>query len=675
MPMQELKVPPGVQVQETPLLAEAAWVQSQLIRFKDGMLQKLGGWTQLIAQALVGTCRGMFTWEDFAAVNYLIMGTEQRLTVYTFGALYDVTPVQHTSDLTNKLSSVNLSPTVTVNDVGYTPSAGDWVNFINPMSIGGINNIHGLFQVATSGNPWTFTALTNATSTVNNAGTAVQYVTTNLSTTVTCNFNSHGFITGDAYTPAITTIVGGLTFAPSNQFTVTVVNANQFTFTALGAASSSTSGFENAGASEINYLLPSGLVSATAQVGYGQNVYNLGLYGFGATTGSIAPLRQWFFGKWGDSVVCNPTGGGVYFWNSENGTINNPATLITQAPDVISGGIFVNGTAQQVVAMGAGPSPGVGDPMLIRWCDVGDFTDWTASVVNQAGSFRPSRGARMVGGISAPQQNLLWTDVGMWSMQYLGQPFIYGFTEIGQGCGLIAARAAGTLGEAVLWMSQQQFFYYEGGAPAPIPCPVWDVIFGNINLQQIDKTLSAPNSYYNEMAWFYPSATGTGEVDSYVKVQLYAGKFIWDYGLLERTAFVDQTAFGPPMGVDGTGLVQQHEIATDNNGVAMSCSARTGWFKISDGDLMLFLERMLPDFKSLVGNPTLTITVYTQDYGISGETLTYTYGPYTVTPTTEFFIVRARGRLASIQVQSSDLGTAWRLGEVLYYVAPSGRRF
>lgn len=675
MPVQALKVPPGVELQETPLLAEAAWIQSQLIRFKDGMLQKLGGWTQLIAQALIGTCRGMFTWEDFAAVNYLIMGTEQRLTVYTFGALSDVTPVQQTDNLTNKLSTTISTTLVSVDDVTYSPAAGDWVNFINPMSIGGINDIVGLFQVVTGGDPWTFNANSAATSSVTNGGTAVQYVTVNLSTTVTCNFNGHGLLTGATYTPAVSTTVGGLTFAPSNQFIVTVINANQFTFTALGAASSSTSGFENAGAAQINYLLPSGLVSATAQVGYGQNVYSLGLYGFGATTGSEAPLRQWYFGKWGDSVVCNYTGGGVYFWNSENGTINNPATIITQAPDVISGGIFVNGTAEQVVALGAGPSPGVGDPMLVRWCDVGDFTDWTASVINQAGSFRPSRGARMVGGISAPQQNLLWTDVGLWSMQYLGFPFVYGFTEIGQGCGLISARAAGTLGEAVLWMSQQQFFYYEGGSPQPIPCPVWDVVFGTLDLQQVDKITCAPNSYYNEMAWFFPAGTGSTEVNSYVKVQLAGGKFIWDYGTLERTAWTDQTSFGPPMGVDGTGLVQQHEIATDNNGVAMQCSARTGWFKISDGDLMLFIERLLPDFKSLVGNPTVQLTVFTQDYGIGGETLTYTYGPYTVTPTTEFIIVRARGRVASIQVASSDLGTSWRLGEILYYVAPSGRRF
>ena len=677
MPVAPLKLQPGIQVQETPLLAEASWVSSQLIRFKDGMLQKLGGWASLIAQALVGTCRGMFTWEDFAAVNYLILGTEQLLTIYTFGAFSDITPIEQTDNLTNPFTTSSGSKIVSVADAGYQPSAGDWVNFVNPMSVGGINDIVGLYQVQTGGNPWTFNALTNATGNVAGGGTAVQYVTVNTVTTVTVNFNGHGFSNGDTYTPAVSTTVGGLTFAPSSQFVVTVVNANQFTITAGSPATSSTSGFENGGNARVNYLLPTGLVSATSETGYGDNVYSLGNYGFGAASGSEKALRQWFFGKWGDSVVCNPSGGAIYFWNSENGPTGNPATLITQAPNVVAGGIFVNGTSQQIIALGAGPTPGVGDPMLVRWCDVGDFTDWTASVTNQAGSFRPSRGSRMVGGLPASQQNLLWTDVGLWSMQYLGFPLVYGFQEIGQGCGLIAGRAAGALGEAFLWMSQNQFFYYAGGTPTPIACPVFDAVFGNINLQQVDKIFAAPNSYFNEMSWFYPSAGGNGEVDSYVKVQVVGQaqpQFIWDYGLLERTAFIDQTSFGPPMGVDANALVQVHEIASDANGVAMSCSARTGWFKIADGDLYLFLERMLPDFKSLVGSPTLQITVFVQDYGASGETLTYTYGPYTVTSATEYIIVRARGRLASVQIASSDMGTSWRLGEILYYVSPTGKR-
>jgi hypothetical protein len=672
MPIQPLTIKPGVQLQQTPLLAAASWVAGNLIRFKDGMLQKLGGWVQLLSTALIGTCRGMISWEDFSATNYLALGTEQRLTVYVNGVYYDITPIQQTDNLTNQLTTTNASATISIADSGYSPNIGDWIQFVNPMYINGVNLL-GFYQVVTGGDPYTIVAAQSATS-GSTGGTALQYSTTNTSTAVTVNFNNHGYTAGSFYIPAISTTVGGITFAPTASFIVNTATTNSFTITALSAATSTTTGYENGGAARINYLLPTGPVSAYLASAYGQSYYSSGSYGTGGTNaGTLQPLRQWFFGKWGDSIVCNYMGGGIYFWNSENGELNNPATLITQAPNIITGGIFVAGSAQQIIAMGAGPSAGVGDPMLVRWCDSTDFTDWTASTSNQAGSFRPSRGSRMVGGLSGPNMNLLLTDLGIWAMQYLGLPLVWGFTEIGQGCGLIAARAIGTLGEIVIWMSQKQFFLYAGGAPQPIPCTVWDQVFNNINTGQLDKVLAAPNSYFNEMAFFYPSAA-SAEVDSYVKMQITPDGVLWDYGSLVRTAFVDQTAFGPPMGVDGTGLVQQHEIANDNNGIAMSCYAQTGWFKIADGDMYLFLERMLPNFKTLAGNPKIQLTVLTQEYGNAGQPVTNTYGPFTITQATDFVIVRARGRLASIKISSSDLGSSWRLGEVLFYVSPSGRR-
>ena len=145
-----LTVKPGVDVQQTPLLAEAAWVSSNLIRFKDGMLQKLGGWAQLIAQQLVGTCRGMCSWEDFNSVQYLAMGTEQRLTAYTYGGLYDITPIQQTDNLSSALATVNGSNIISVTDASYQPNAGDWVSFLNPMYVNGVN-LQGLYLVQSGG--------------------------------------------------------------------------------------------------------------------------------------------------------------------------------------------------------------------------------------------------------------------------------------------------------------------------------------------------------------------------------------------------------------------------------------------------------------------------------------------------------------------------------------------
>ena len=675
MGMQPLLLKPGVEVQKTPLLAgeeklgEAAWVSSNLIRFdhNSGLLQKYGGWSQLMATPLIGTCRGMLSWDDFTATNYLVMGTEQRLTIYAYGATSDITPVYKTSNVASAYTTIGASKTVTVTDAANTVNVGDWFNVLNPIYVNGIL-LQGLYQVTVAGNPFTFQAQSFATGT-GSGGTAAQFVTTNLSTNITVNLTTHGLSVGSIYTVYVSTTVANVTLLGS--YTVTTVNnANQFVFSQGTVANASTSGYENGGNSRVCYLIPTGLVSLTVAQVYGDGNYSSGPYGYGLQSGAEVRPRQWFFGKWGESLVCNFTNDGVYYWDVTQGTTNNPAYIITNAPSPISAGIFVAAEQQQIIALAAGPTPGTGDPMLVRWCDVADFTDWTASATNQAGSFRLPRGSRIMGGLSGPQQNLIWTDTSLYAMQYLGLPYVWGFTPIGQGCGLIAPRAAGVLSDDVMWMAPSNFYHYEGGQPTVIPCSVWDYVFKNLNTVQYDKIFAAPNTVANEMAWFFPSASGTGEVDSYVKVQKDLGA--WDYGLLGRTAWLDQTAFGPPMGVDTSSVVQQHETTNDANGVAMNSWAQTAWFKISDGDLYLFLERMLPDFKMLAGNPTLQLTVYAKDF--PNSTNVRTYGPFLVTSTTELVVVRARGRLASLYIQSNDLGSLWRIGAPLYHVAPAGKR-
>lgn len=674
MTTKPLLLKPGVEVQKTPTLAgeeavgAATWVSSNLIRFdhNSGLLQKYGGWAQLTPAALVGTCRGMLSWDDFNSTNYLVMGTEQRLQVYSYGTLADITPIYATSNLTAPYTTTGASKTVTVTDAGNTTVTGDWINIVNPIYVNGIS-LQGFYQVVSAGNPYTITAAQFAIA-PGSGGTAAQFVVTNGSANVTVNLTAHGFNQGDTYTVLISTTVANVTILGS--YTITTVNSpDQFVFTQGTTANANTSGYENSGKSRIEYLTSNGLTSLTVVQVYGSGNYSQGPYGYGLQSGSEVRPRQWFFGKWGQSIVANFTNDGIYFWNVDGGLQHNPATIITQAPSPISAGIFVAAEQQQIIALAAGPSPGVADPMLVRWCDVADYTVWTATSSNQAGSFRLPRGSRIMGGLSGPQQNLIWTDTSLYAMQYVGLPYVWGFTPIGQGCGLISPRSAGVLGDMIAWMSQNNFYRYEGSRPEVIPCSVWDYVFTNINRIQYDKIFSAPNTYANEIAWFYPSATGSGEVDSYVKFQKDLG--VWDYGVLGRTAWIDQSAFGPPMSVDMTGLVQQHETGNDANGTPMNCWAQTAWFKIDDGDLMLFLERMFPDFKMISGNPTIQLTVYTKDFPNTAKPRTY--GPFLVTSKTELLVVRARGRLASLYIQSNDLGSMWRIGAPLYHVAPAGK--
>lgn len=663
-----LSLKPGINSQATKMQVGAGWVDCNNIRWKDGYIQKNGGWSRLSEEPLVGTCRGMAAWSDYDGNSYLIAGTEQRLTVNFYGSFYDVTPLIDTNDLTTAFSTTNTSDQIEITDAGHTVAISDWIRIVNKISIGGLV-LHGYYQVGVIGNPYTVTAASAASATVSGAGTAALFTTTNLSSSVQVTLADHGLSAGETYTVDIETTVGGITL--SGEYTIdAVIDDDTLTFTASSAATSSTTGSENGGAARVQYLLTTGLAENTSGGGFGLGLFGVGTFGFGLSA-SLLPMRQWSFGVWGQYMASSYTGGSIYLWDITGGLSNNPATIVSNAPEIINAGIFTSISQQQIIALGAstGATP---DPLLIRWCDVATITSWTASAINQAGSFRLSRGSKIVGGINASQQSIIWTDVGIWTMQYIGLPYVYSFSEIGQGCGLVAQRACGMLGDTALWMSQGNFFKYEGGAISPIPCPVWDRVFNNLYRDQIEKTCCAPNSMFDEMAWFYPSLDGLGEVDRYVRYNKTTGLF--DVGSLCRTAFIDQSSFGYPLGVDENGLIQIHETGTDNDLVAMSSWAETGLFSLSEGDLLIFLERMIPDVKKVTGDPTLKITVTVYKYGnedADGDAVVY--GPYSVKASTPYIRVRARGRYASIRVESDDIGSAWRLGEVVYYVEETGR--
>ena len=663
-----LKIRPGTNTEATPLLLEAGWSLSQLIRFFGGIIQKIGGWQRLTSQKFMGICRGMIAWADLTGVPYIMIGTNTNLYVYYSGQLYDVTPIRRTSNLANSLSTVIGTNVVTITDTGNGVAVGDTVNIVPYVSVGGLI-LQGEYVVQTviDANNYTINTTTNAASTVTHGGNTSLFTTTFASGLVQVTLANHGFLTGQVYTVNISTAVGGLTI--SGPYVVgTVIDANNFDITVTGAATSNATGYENGDNIRYQYLLATGLVSNGVAEGYGEGGYGLGPYGVGGTSSAVAPLRQWTMLNFGQDWVGCPTNGAIYLWNPSLGVIGNPATVISVNAPPQNTGIFLAMPQQQIVAFGAYDAINMyQDPMLVRWCDVGDFTDWTASTVNQAGSFRLPRGSKIVGGIQGPQFGILWTDIGVWQMQYISFPLVYGFNEIASGCGLIAMRAAGILAGNVYWMSQNEFFVANGTTVQVLPCTVWDIVFRNLNAFQKDKITCAVNSYFNEISWYFPSLSGSGENDTYVKYN--AVDQTWDYGTLVRTAWFDQSVYGPPMGTDTSGLIQQHETSPDADGIAMLPSATTGWFRISEGTMYMFLERLIGDF-IYDGNATMQVTVEVTDYpNQPSESVTFN-----VTSATEYNIIRLRGRFARITVASSDLGSFWRLGNIETLIAPAGRR-
>lgn len=671
MPSFPVKLRPGIQTEATPLLNEAGFSASQLVRFFQGFLQKIGGWGRITDTPLVGTARGLFAWADLQGVGYVAAGTEQRLEVWNAGTMYDITPIEQTRNLATPLSSVNGQNAITVTDNANGAAAGDWINIVSDTAIGGLV-LQGFYQVASviNANEYVFDAASNASSTVPAGGVTSLFTTTNTSNSVQVTLANHGLAMGTIYTVYVPTTVGGVTL--SGPYIVqSVIDANRFTITATSSATSSTTGSENGGNVRIQYLLPTGILSSSTAMGYGIGGYGLGPYGSGGAGGAPSQLRQWSFGQFGRILIACPIGGGIYEWDPASGFFENPATLISGAPSIATG-VWVAMQQQQIIAYGITDSgTGEQDPMLIGWCDVANFNDWTASATNQAGTYRLSRGSRIVGGMQGPQYGMLWTDVGFWLQQYIGFPLVYGFNEIAQGCGLSSMRSAGVLGGVVYWRSFDQFFEFNGASAVPMPCSVWDVLFQNANFSEQDKFLLAPNSFFNEFFYFYVSLAGTGEVDSYLKYSQINNA--WDYGELVRTAWFDQSDVltNKPLGVDGNALIQQHENGNDADGAPIICSATTGYFKLQDGLVIIFLERMIPDFVAATGT-TIQITVnmvnYPDDTPLFSETYTWVAG------TTEYIIVRGRGRFAQLTISSSGLGSFWRLGEFLWVGTGSGRR-
>jgi hypothetical protein len=695
MPLQTVQLQPGIDVEATPTLNKLGWSLSGLVRFFQGFLQKLGGWVHINAPALIGTGRGMHAWADLSGNAYVAAGTEQRLQLVSGGVTYDITPLRKSSTIAPNFSTTMGSPTVKVTDAANGASTSDWI-YIEPfVSVDGII-LQGFYQVGTivDASDYDITAGSNGIAGVSSGGAVPSYNTSGSGVTVvTVMLANHGLANGQTFQVFFSTTVGGITIAPG-LYAVSSVTTNTFQITPGGTSSGGATTLENGGDVSIEYLIPTGLASATAEGGYGTGPYGSGPYGQTSGTSLIAPLRQWFLDNWGQDLIGSYTGSPIYVWIPPNATGNLAIPINTSnypgalEPPTQVNGCFVAMPAQILVAWGCAPfGSSTLDPNLVRWCDVADFTDWEAEATNQAGSFRIPTGSRIVGALQAGNFGFIWTDVDVWVMSYMGFPLVFSFNKQGSGCGLLSARGAGVLGAVPYWVSSSvvtggettggNFWTMGASGPQIVACPVWDIFFENLNQQQKDKVWCWVNSWFGEIWWFFPSQGGNGECDSYVKMNQQGQ---WDYGLgvLPRVCGVDMSALGPPIAVDASGLVQQHEVGFDADGQPMMPFVQSGWMSIADGEYFTFIERVLADFAFEGGtapNNRVFYEILVADYPTDTPTV---YGPYVWAPTgasvTPYSIVRARGRVAAIRIYSTDIGVFWRLGRIRYNAAPAGRR-
>lgn len=699
MPHAALKLRPGVDEISTPALNEAGVSSCNLIRFKadpvmGALPEKLGGWQKWYTNSMVAIPRALWAWMDTNAAAHLAVGTEDQpltteaqLAVITNDNLVDITPRSATDNVAPAAETTSGDPEVVITDATITDIGSfDTVYIETHLSVGGVV-LFGLyactFDTSTTyivtardrlGNPLP------ATSTSTSAVVA-EFDTTIDTNSVVVTLPDHGYVAGDTYPVLVSTTVGGVTLY-GNYIVQSVADADTFTILSQQVASATDTGSINGG--DARFVYSYGIGGTPEGSGFGTGGYGEGGYGVGSgtpsgrDTGDPISTMDWTLDNWGGILIACPSAGTaqdpadlfrpIYQWNALSG--DPIATCISQAPP-LNNGIFVAMPQRQIIAWGT-TFTGIQDPLLLRWCDVNDYTSWIALPTNQAGSYRIPRGSRIVGGIQGPQQGLIWTDIGIWAMQYTGPQYVYSFNEIGTGCGLIDHKAMGVLNGTVYWMGPSSFFALTGDGVETILCPVWDVVFQNLDTTNTYKIRCAVNSRFGEIAWYYPSLEGGGEVDSYVKFNAILN--VWDYGSLGRSAWIDQSVLGPPIGADPSTLyIYQHETSPDADGAALLASFQTGYFALSDGDAKMFMDEVWADFKygyfDGTNNATLNVTFYVADF--PGQT-PQAIGPFTFTVGSTWVNPRVRGRLVSIKIDSQDTGSWWRLGNIRYRVMPDG---
>jgi hypothetical protein len=668
MPHAAVKLIPGVNQNETPALNQAGIASSNLVRFiydpaGAGLIQKLGGWVTYVSTAAPAAVRALWAWADTNANNYLALGAQTSDAGYAqlsyvkpatgssppYTAPTIITPqISTTNNISPAASTTANSSTVVITDTNITSITSFSTVYIEThISVSNLI-LFGLYPCTAIG-PTTYSI--TATDTLGNpllantttaAASVASFATVGGSNTVTVTLNNHGYSVGSTYPVLVATTLGGVTLF-GNYTVLSVPTSNTFTINA-SQATATTSGSINGG--EVKFVYNLGVGAYITGTGYGVGGYGSGAYGYGSSitlpNGTAITASNWALDNWGETLiavadnVATPNVAQyqpIYQWSPSTGA--PLATVLPYAPPV-NDGAFVAMPQRQIVSWGS-TFTGIQDPLLIRWCDVNNYNVWIGQVTNQAGSYRIPRGSKIVGALQSSQQAFIWTDLDLWSMQYVGQPYIYSFNQVGSKCGLIARKAAASVNGMLYWMGPSQFYSYSSAGVQPVACPVWDVIFQDLDQNNLDKIRAAVNSRFGEISWFYPTLSSGGEATAYVKYNVVMQQ--WDFGNLARSAWIDQSVLGPPIGADPTSLLTyQHEMSTDAAGSPLVASFQTGYFATAEADVKTFIDQVWPDMKwgyydgaqSSTVNITFTVTDYPSTVpslflgSISNTTLTIT---------------------------------------------------
>lgn len=704
MPLQKLQFRPGINRETTSYSNEGGWFDMDKVRFRFGFAEKIGGWIKQSSTAFLGTCRALHPWVALDGSNYLGVGTHLKYYINEGGAYNDITPIRATTaagDVTFSASANTLSADVGILDttISLTSAAGF------PAS-GRIKiNDEIITYALASGNDLTgcVRGVDGTTAAAHTSGDDVECAT------VIVNDADHGALENDFVTFSGCATLGDTITADvlDQEYQITqIINVNSYqveartvstlnsitTTTGLDQtyvfATSSDSG--NGGASCVGaYQINTGLDTTIVGTGWGAGTWSRGAWGSGASlAASGQTLRIWSHDNFGEDLIINVRDGDIFYWDKTNGMSTRAVELASltganKAP-VIAKKVLVSDSDRHVIAFGCDSevNPGVQDPLLIRFSSQGSLTDWASTATNTAGDLRLGSGSEIVTAVETRQQALVFTDVSLYAMQFLGPPFTFGINAISTNITIASPLSAIAVEDQVYWMGAEEFYVY-GGAVQRLPCTVRDYVFSDINTSQLEKVTASTNTAFSEVWWFYPSAAST-ENDRYV-VYNYQQQ-VWYYGSLSRTCWLDRGVESLPIAASTDHVLYLHERGFDD-GSSSPASAITSFIEssqmsIGEGDNFVFLRRLIPDLTfrdSTNGTPTATMTLKARNFpgGAYLQSNSKTVEKTAAVPVEQFtdqVHVRLRGRSFAFRIESSDTGVAWRLGSPRVEVQPDGMR-
>jgi len=641
MPLQQVRFLPGIDKENTAVGAQGRWVDSDNVRFRYGLPEKVSGWSSLITDTIVGVCRKQHAFVDISGNRYVALGTDKFLLIYFEGQLYDITPVRTTlSSATIATTDTSAVCTITTGSA-HGLIAGDIVLLDNVTLPGGTGYVDSdfenkLFQVTgiNSTTVFTITQSTAATATVATGGSIDVIPYENVGPAEqsygygwgTDTWGAGGW--GDASSAQDVILEPGLWSLDNfgQVLIATIANGKTFTWNAGAAtpltvrASTSTSGFE--------------------------------------TTSNPTATRL---------TLVSPTTRHLCHFGTET-TIGDTTTQ---------------------------------DDMFIRFSDQENINLYTQTAVNTAGSFRLQDGTRIVGALKAKETILVWTDNALYTMKYVGAPFTFGFEQVGTNCGLIGKNAAIEIDGVAYWMSSNGFFLFDGTVKS-MACSVEDYVFNQIDTTKGQQVAAGIDNLHTEVIWYYTS-TSSDFNDQYVvynygETAINGGNAVWYIGTEARTSWIDAVVYPNPfatkydstatgtfpviVGEDGLGQTtyfEQH-VGTDQVNPDGSTTAVTSYIKSfdfdlkldgTDGEIFLAMRRFIPDFKNLQGDVQVTLAV--KRYPSQSDTVT-TLSPFTITTSTTKVDTRARGRYCNIKIENDSISEDWRFGTLNLDLQPDGRR-